>query len=847
MEIENKQNASSLPGGHAGTTSPNARPTNTAMWLSSMDPVSSQIMESLITTNFGQQALASSFNLFNFIFQNFENFANELNENPIDENFRIKFERPTEPKERPNPNNTFEMIRTMRGHISVGMWALILYCKEGFLSVHLLPSDFIASIIDDKMSDFPAYLEITQQEGLPGNWQIENKPIVIEVIPGLIRHLVEHLVRVSRGEAPANERFSFFTPRKTKETTGVFAMPASVQAAIAGNVLSETASSNGGAEAPQALAPAPAQLSQQAFQPQYISQPQTQTQNSSTRSQYIMSKMQEARAQADGTANQNQIFYNEPNQATIAQERTVAVQQFSLPGAPELNFKNPSSSGTNINAASPPAFLAPPVGLFGGGPGAPQSPAQGMISPPPSLLSNSGTDANTVVTPPAFNTAPQSPFARPVPPPELSPGTPPVPGVSAPQNPGTSATSLAALLNASTSAASQVSNQNPNPVPPPPAPLSQSGVMQAPPPPPGLPPRPLPPPGVPTGFGAPPSPPFNAPPPPPAPGSNTAMGAPPPLPFQAPPPPMPPIAANSTPPNTTPGAQNAGAPVPVVPFPNFTQTSMPAASVPESVILGEAASPGQSTTPLSLFDDDEELFEADSYDPSEEELISDQSFENPEPSILSQSNESIDLFESNESNETGESQDPSESPETAEIFDSGDAAQEIVEYEQEESEYQSYENSEEASEQESGENSDEVNYEQVEGGFEDQESYDGNYQDYANEGSVEAGGYEQYETDQSYPISPEVNGFAASIEDPLDSPEALVQIMEQSQRVVRDGCFHILGELDQVLDSLRAAAQVAMHNDNIQAVTDIMQHSKQIKALRERLVSFKEENIKDDE
>ncbi len=182
-------------------------------------------MESLITTNVGQQALSSSFNLFNFIFQNFENFANELNKNPIDDNLRIKFERPTEPKERPNPNNTFEMIRTMRGHISVGMWALILYCKEGFLSVHLLPSDFIASIIDDKMSDFPAYLEITQQEGLPGNWQIENKPIVIEVIPGLIRHLVEHLVRVSRGEAPANERFSFFTPRKTKKLQACLPCP----------------------------------------------------------------------------------------------------------------------------------------------------------------------------------------------------------------------------------------------------------------------------------------------------------------------------------------------------------------------------------------------------------------------------------------------------------------------------------------------------------------------------------------------------------------------------------------------------------------------------------------------
>ncbi len=300
MEIDDKQNASGLPGVHAGTTTPNARPSNTTMWLSSLDPVSSHIMESLITSNVGPQALSSSFNLFNFIFQNFENFANELNKNPIDDTFKIKFERPSEPKERPNPNNTFEMIRTMRGHITVGMWALILYCKDGYLSVHLLPSDFVSSIIDDKMSDFPAYLEIIQKEGPPGNWQIENKPIVIEVIPGLIRHLVEHLVRVSRGEAPANERFSFFNPRKTRESAAVFAMPASVQAAIAGEVLTDTASSNGGAEAPNALAPtqAPAQNQafQQAFQPPNIPPPQPQPQKSSTRSQFIMSKMQEALA-----------------------------------------------------------------------------------------------------------------------------------------------------------------------------------------------------------------------------------------------------------------------------------------------------------------------------------------------------------------------------------------------------------------------------------------------------------------------------------------------------------------------------------------------------------------------
>lgn len=337
------------------------------------------------------------------------------------------------------------------------------------------------------------------------------------------------------------------------------------------------------------------------------------------------------------------------------------------------------------------------------------------------------------------------------------------------------------------------------------------------------------------------------------------MAAPPPLPA--------PSASVFQAPNTTPGAQTASAQVPVVPFPNSTQTSMPAAPVPESVILGEATTQGQPTTPLSLFDDDDEPLEPDSYSSSEEELISEESTENFESSILSQSNESIDLFESNESVESLDSIESVESVESAEsiesagseeslaILDSGEEGQEIVEYDQVESEFQSYPDSGDEMNAEQFQNQ---QYDQVEGGFEEQESYDTNYQDYATESAVldggeqevgeqEAGGYEQYETDQSYQMSGEVNGFAANIEDPLDSPEALNQIMEQSQRVVRDGCFQILNELDQVLDSLRAAAQVAMHNDNIQAVTDIMQHSKQIKALRERLVSFKEENIKDEE
>lgn len=879
MEIDD-QNVSGLPGVQSGTPTPNARPLNTAMWLSSMDPISSQIMESLITSNVGPQALASSFNLFNFIFQNFENFATELNRNPIDESSKIKIERPTEPKERPNPNNAFEMIRTMRGHISAGMWALILYCKEGYLSVHLLPSDFIASIIDDKMSDFPAYLEIVQQEGQPASWQIENKPIVIEVIPGLIRHLVEHLVRVSRGEAPANERFSFFTPRKTKETSGVFTMPPSVQAAIAGEVLPDTSSSNGGGSPvpfAQATPPTPA-----TFAP-----PQAAPQNNArlTRSQIIKNMMQEARLKADAAS--NQIFYNKPNQATLAQEKTVAVQQFSLPGAPELNFKNPGSSGTNIQATSPPPFLAPPAGLFGGGinaaggfENAPKNALPGLASPPPSLLTNSGTDIQSIDTPSAFNSAPQSPFARPAAPPSLQ--TPPAQTPAPPANPSTSATSLAALLNsapASTqapaaTAASTASQESisipisppappvaPVPPPPQPAPLSQSGVMAAPPPPPGQPPRPLPPPGVPTGFSAPPAPPFSAPPPPPSPNEKMgSVGAPPPLPSLAPPspPPLPSMSAPPAPPPppAPPSQQSAAVPlVPVVPFPQFTQTSMPAAPVPESLILGESAK-----SPLSLFDDDEEIQESLEEQPEvqeqdeqilenasvelEDEIVS--SSEDVEPGILSESSESADLFDFEQVQESNEVFEPSEElQENSEVSyeQEEQEVQEVQEYEQS----SEYENAPAYEEAQSGE--DLQQYEQ--GEFEEQQNYDGetSYQEYALDESQQGEGeaeYEQYETDESYQMSGEVNGFAASIQDPLDSPEALNQIMEQSQRVVRDGCFQILGELDQVLDSLRAAAQVAMHNDNIQAVTDIMQHSKQIKALRERLVSFKEENIKEE-
>jgi len=837
MEIDDNQNASGHGSAHAGMTTPSAKPSTTAMWLSSMDPVSSQIMESLITSNIGPQALSSSFNLFNFIFQNFENFANELNKNPIDDSFRIKFERPTEPKERPNPNNTFEMIRTMRGHISVGMWALILYCKEGYLSVHLLPSDFIASIIDDKMSDFPAYLEIIQQEGSPANWQIENKPIVLEVIPGVIRHLVEHLVRVSRGEAPANERFSFFTPRKTKETTGVFAMPASVQAAIAGEVLPDTQSSNGGSDSPSA--------------------------STVTRSQTIKKMMEEALKQASAAPVANQIYYDKPNQATLAQEKTVAVQQFSLPGAPELNFKNPSTSGTNIDAASPPPFLAPPAGLFGGSSNSTGSESNpGIISPPASLLSNSATESNAIATPTAFTAPQQSPFARPMPPPDLPAPTPPPANSANPANPSSSATSLAALLNAagannSNSPTDSVQNAPPViPMAPPaqPAPLTQSGVMQAPPPPspPGsLPPRPTSPPAVPAGFGAPPAPPFSVPPPPPIPNMSNfqAPGSPPPRPSSsttapsAPsPPPMPAMQAPPPPPAPQQAAPNAtpaspATAVPVVPFPNFTHTSMPAAAVPESLILQEAANQAQMQpqSPLSLFDDDEEAQESED-STSQDEIIS------------SESTEAINLFDSGESEEAVEVLESNETNNVFEQEQSGEIIQENydqIEVEEEQEQQQEQETVQYEQNSEYSESSEEAGYEQ----YQPEYNYEGeqNYQDYASEGNEqEAGEYEQYDTDESYQMNGEVNGFAASIEDPLDSPEALTQIMQQSQRVVRDGCFHILGELDQVLDSLRAAAQVAMHNDNIQAVTDIMQHSKQIKALRERLVSFKEENIQDE-
>lgn len=749
MDREDQQNST-------GTQAVPGQSQATAQWLSMLDPVFNQIMESLMTSNVGTQAFSSSFALFDFIFNSFATFSDELNKNPPDETFTVKIVRPSAPSERPNPQNAFEMIRIMKGHISVGMWALILYARDGYLSVHLLPSQFLSSIVDDKMGDFPAYLEIVQPEGQTGSWQIENKPIVIEVIPGLIRHLVEHLVRVSRGEATANERFSFFSPRKTKETPSLapvpvsepapnpvltpppppptpvltpppppspapaplpFTMPASVQAAIAGNVLPSggpgaTPTSNGG----DAPAQAQSSANNQAI----------------TRSQIIKNLMQEAR--------------EKEKNASIQQEKTVAMQQFAMPGAPDLGFQNPSASnpGTSSSTSNPalPPFPAPPAGLFG-------SPPQGFSAPPgapamPSQLESSSQIPAIPNQPQAFQAPPPSPFAR--------PGAPP---------------------------------------------------PSAPPPPPGQPPRQgLPPPGF---SGAPPA--------PPGPG----FGSPPPFPGAAPaaPPPAPGLASISPPPMPAhfapppPPAPSAPA-VPVVPFPQFTQTSMPAAQLPESLI--EEVSQSSNAAPpasKSLFDDEEDSQEQEAVEPSYEE------YGEPEDGAL----ESQTQYEAEERLES-ESIPDSEYQTESESY-SEDTVNSEVQYD--DSQY-------------------DVSYQEQE-----TENYQG--EDSVNEYDQDSGSYdqEQYETDSSYQMNGQVtNGFAATIAEPLDTPEALGQIMYQSERVMRDGCNQILNELDQVLDSLRAAAQVAMHNDNIQAVTDIMHHSKQIKALRERLVVFKDENVKDE-
>ncbi len=770
MDREDQQNSS-------GTQTVPGQSQATAQWLSRLDPVSNQIMESLMTSNVGTQAFSSSFALFDFIFNSFATFADELNKNSPDESLTVKIERPSAPSERPNPQNAFEMIRIMKGHISVGMWALILYAKDGYLSVHLLPSQFLSSIVEDKMGDFPAYLEIVQPEGQTGSWQIENKPIVIEVIPGLIRHLVEHLVRVSRGEATANERFSFFSPRKTKETPSLapvpvsepapapvltpapppsavpapaplpFTMPASVQAAIAGNVLP---SAN-----PAPAGPGATPTSNGGDAPQAQSSPNNQA---ITRSQIIKNLMQEAR---EKEKNANQIFYERPNPQTIEQEKTVAVQQFAMPGAPDLGFQNPSTSnpGTSSSTSNPalPPFPAPPAGLFG-------SPPQGFSAPPgapsmPTQLEQSNSQTPALANQPqAFQAPPPSPFARPS-----------APSGSAPP---------------------------------------------APPPPPGMPPRP---------GQAPPNAVSGAPPAPPGPG----FGSPPPFPGAAPaaPPPVPGLASISPPPMPThfapppPPAPSAPA-VPVVPFPQFTQTAMPAAQLPESLLEEVSqSSSAQAPASKSLFDDEDDSQEQEIVEPSIEEQSYDE--QDQEAFALDGGAESGVQFETEESLElepAADSEYQAETPAESESY-----LQETV-------------------------NSD-VQYDdsQYDVSYQEQETENYQSEDTFNEYDQEEVAYDQYETDPSYQMNGQItNGFAASIAEPLDTPEALGQIMYQSERVMREGCNHILNELDQVLDSLRAAAQVAMHNDNIQAVTDIMHHSKQIKALRERLVVFKDENVKEE-
>lgn len=59
--------------------------------------------------------------------------------------------------------------------------------------------------------------------------------------------------------------------------------------------------------------------------------------------------------------------------------------------------------------------------------------------------------------------------------------------------------------------------------------------------------------------------------------------------------------------------------------------------------------------------------------------------------------------------------------------------------------------------------------------------------------------------------------------------------MEEAEHEVVSGCERLLSGVDQALNALKKAGMEAMQDDNLEAVAMVMNYTKRLKTLREKL------------
>lgn len=178
----------------------------TSRWLTSIEENAASAEETISVGGLVDDSRLSMPALLDMLFDHLQRYSFELNKVANDPDMKINCERPMSWQEKVE-----YMVKTryMRGHLSMRLWSFLVWAEESSAMGYFIPTDFLVGFTPS--GDFVPYIKISRHAGGSDDiiWGIDGKVLSSAEVPRLARRLITQLVKIAAGEASPEDQFFF--------------------------------------------------------------------------------------------------------------------------------------------------------------------------------------------------------------------------------------------------------------------------------------------------------------------------------------------------------------------------------------------------------------------------------------------------------------------------------------------------------------------------------------------------------------------------------------------------------------------------------------------------------------
>ncbi len=144
--------------------------------------------------------------LFDKLFDLFDRYSFEYNQNPPVAGMSITLVRPMGIKERVD-YSTGVKTKFIHGHVTGQHFGMVVYAEDNLVAIYIIPSEFLLGFQPDQFDPY-VFIEGQPQEETC-NWTVLEKVLGPDDLPEFARCLIGHLVTVGIGKSDPNTKFKW--------------------------------------------------------------------------------------------------------------------------------------------------------------------------------------------------------------------------------------------------------------------------------------------------------------------------------------------------------------------------------------------------------------------------------------------------------------------------------------------------------------------------------------------------------------------------------------------------------------------------------------------------------------